>query len=155
MMAKCRRFCPSTMRYGAKLTGKWSCRLAEEVSARREMDMTPDFADFTSQKGIALAITVIGVIVPVAARNANRTHRAGKTLLSILREWGEMDHYRLVIEFNDGAWEIEISAPSYGQRATRGVGSPAIQAYLGNRNIQNTTRYTALAPKRFKEFFRD
>jgi site-specific recombinase XerD len=31
----------------------------------------------------------------------------------------------------------------------------AIQAYLGHRNIQNTTRYTALAPQRFKEFFRD
>jgi Phage integrase family len=29
----------------------------------------------------------------------------------------------------------------------------AIQAYLGHRNIQNTTRYTALAPQRFKEFF--
>jgi type 1 fimbriae regulatory protein FimB/type 1 fimbriae regulatory protein FimE len=31
----------------------------------------------------------------------------------------------------------------------------AIQAYLGHRNIQNTTRYTALAPHRFKELFRD
>jgi hypothetical protein len=31
----------------------------------------------------------------------------------------------------------------------------AIQAYLGHRNIQNTTRYTALAAQRFKEFFRD
>lgn len=31
----------------------------------------------------------------------------------------------------------------------------AIQAYLGHRNIQNRTRYTALAPQRFKEFFRD
>jgi hypothetical protein len=26
---------------------------------------------------------------------------------------------------------------------------------IGHRNIQNTTRYTALAPARFKEFFRD
>ena len=25
---------------------------------------------------------------------------------------------------------------------------------LGHRNIQNTTRYTALAPQRFKEFFK-
>jgi site-specific recombinase XerD len=31
----------------------------------------------------------------------------------------------------------------------------AIQAYLGHRNIQNTTRYKAVAPERFKEFFRD
>jgi hypothetical protein len=29
----------------------------------------------------------------------------------------------------------------------------AIQAYLGHRNIQNTARYTALAPQRFKVFF--
>jgi hypothetical protein len=36
------------------------------------------------------------------------------------------------------------------QRRSR---SAAIQAYLGHRNIQNTTRYTALAPQRFKEFF--
>jgi hypothetical protein len=30
----------------------------------------------------------------------------------------------------------------------------AIQGYLGHRNIQDTTRYTALAPQRFKEFSR-
>jgi hypothetical protein len=29
------------------------------------------------------------------------------------------------------------------------------QAYLGHRNIQNTTRYTALAPDRFKGFRKD
>jgi len=30
-----------------------------------------------------------------------------------------------------------------------------IEAYLGRRNIQNTTRYTALAQVRFKNFWRD
>ena len=39
--------------------------------------------------------------------------------------------------------------------ANDGHDTRAIQAYLGHRNIQNTTRYTALAPQRFKEFFRD
>jgi integrase len=39
--------------------------------------------------------------------------------------------------------------------ANDGHDTRAIQAYLGDRNIQNTTRYTALAPQRFKEFFRD
>jgi site-specific recombinase XerD len=39
--------------------------------------------------------------------------------------------------------------------ANDGHDTRAIQAYLGHRNIQNTTRYTALAPRRFKEFFRD
>jgi hypothetical protein len=32
---------------------------------------------------------------------------------------------------------------------------PAIQVYPGHRNIQNTTRCTALAPQRFEEFFRN
>jgi site-specific recombinase XerD len=36
--------------------------------------------------------------------------------------------------------------------ANDGHDTHAIQAYLGHRNIQNTTRYTALAPQRFKEF---
>jgi site-specific recombinase XerD len=39
--------------------------------------------------------------------------------------------------------------------ANDGHDTRAIQAYLGHRNIQNRTRYTALAPERFKEFFRD
>jgi len=39
--------------------------------------------------------------------------------------------------------------------ANDGHDTRAIQAYLGHRNIQNTTRYTALAPQRFREFFRD
>jgi site-specific recombinase XerD len=39
--------------------------------------------------------------------------------------------------------------------ANDGHDTRAIQAYLWHRNIQNTTRYTALAPSRFKEFFRD
>jgi site-specific recombinase XerD len=37
--------------------------------------------------------------------------------------------------------------------ANDGHDTRAIQAYLGHRNIQNTTRYTALAPQRFKGFF--
>lgn len=39
--------------------------------------------------------------------------------------------------------------------ANDGHDTRAIQAYLGHRNIQNTTRYTALAPTRYKEFWRD
>jgi site-specific recombinase XerD len=31
----------------------------------------------------------------------------------------------------------------------------AIQAYLGHRSIQPTVRYTALAPDRFKNFWKD
>jgi type 1 fimbriae regulatory protein FimB/type 1 fimbriae regulatory protein FimE len=39
--------------------------------------------------------------------------------------------------------------------ANDGHDTRALQAYLGHRNIQNTTRYTALAPDRFKGFWRD
>jgi integrase len=39
--------------------------------------------------------------------------------------------------------------------ANAGVDTRALQVYLGHSNIQNTTRYTALAEGRFKGFFRD
>ena len=39
--------------------------------------------------------------------------------------------------------------------ANDGQDTRAIQQYLGHRNIQNTTRYTELAPDRFKDFWRD
>lgn len=39
--------------------------------------------------------------------------------------------------------------------ANDGVDTRSLQAYLGHRNIGNTVRYTALAPDRFKGFFRD
>jgi site-specific recombinase XerD len=31
----------------------------------------------------------------------------------------------------------------------------ALQAYLGQRNIQHTVRYTELSPPRFKDFWRE
>ena len=40
--------------------------------------------------------------------------------------------------------------PRDTQRGSRRM--QALQAYLGHRNIQKTTRYTALAPDRFKGF---
>jgi type 1 fimbriae regulatory protein FimE len=39
--------------------------------------------------------------------------------------------------------------------ANDGQDTRAIQHYLGHRNIQHTTRYTELAPDRFKNFWRD
>ena len=39
--------------------------------------------------------------------------------------------------------------------ANAGHDTRALQAYLGHRNIQNTTRYTALAQERFKGFWQD
>lgn len=39
--------------------------------------------------------------------------------------------------------------------ANDGHDTRALQAYLGHRNIQNTTRYTALAQNRFKGFWKD
>jgi site-specific recombinase XerD len=39
--------------------------------------------------------------------------------------------------------------------ANDGHDTRAIQHYLGHRNIRHTTRYTDLAPDRFKSFFRD
>ena len=39
--------------------------------------------------------------------------------------------------------------------AADGHDTRSLQAYLGHRNIQNTVRYTALSPTRFKNFWRD
>lgn len=38
--------------------------------------------------------------------------------------------------------------------ANKGHDTRALQAYLGHKNIQHTVRYTALAPDRFKDFWR-
>jgi type 1 fimbriae regulatory protein FimB len=37
--------------------------------------------------------------------------------------------------------------------ANRGVDTRSIQGFLGHSNIQNTTRYTALSPNRFANFY--
>jgi type 1 fimbriae regulatory protein FimB/type 1 fimbriae regulatory protein FimE len=39
--------------------------------------------------------------------------------------------------------------------ANEGHDTRAVQHYLGHKNIQHTTRYTELAPERFKNFWRD
>ena len=39
--------------------------------------------------------------------------------------------------------------------ANDGVDTRTIQAYLGHKSIQQTVRYTELAPTRFKSLFRD
>jgi type 1 fimbriae regulatory protein FimE len=66
----------------------------------------------------------------------------------------------------DAAWDLTLAA-GLGIRHTPtccdhacgyklakdGHDTRAIQVYLGHRNIQNTTRYSALATLRFKEFF--
>jgi site-specific recombinase XerD len=39
--------------------------------------------------------------------------------------------------------------------ANDGIDTRSLQAYLEHSNIQNTTRYTALASRRFKNFWRD
>jgi len=39
--------------------------------------------------------------------------------------------------------------------ANDGVDTISLAAYLGHKNIQNTQRYAALSPTRFKDFWRD
>jgi site-specific recombinase XerD len=39
--------------------------------------------------------------------------------------------------------------------ANAGLDTRSLQAYLGHSNIQNTVRYTELAPDRFKHFWKD
>ena len=44
---------------------------------------------------------------------------------------------------------------NFGRCGNDGQDTRAIQQYLGHRNIQHTTRYTDLAPNRFKDFWQD
>jgi site-specific recombinase XerD len=67
-----------------------------------------------------------------------------------------------MIERAAAAAELGIKAHAHMLRhacgyklANDGHDTRSLQAYLGHRNIQNTTRYTALAPDRFKTFWRD
>jgi type 1 fimbriae regulatory protein FimB/type 1 fimbriae regulatory protein FimE len=39
--------------------------------------------------------------------------------------------------------------------ANQGEDTRSLAHYLGHRNLQSTARYTALAPGRFKDFWRD
>jgi site-specific recombinase XerD len=39
--------------------------------------------------------------------------------------------------------------------ANDGADTRSLAHYLGHRNLQSTARYTALAPNRFKGFWRD
>jgi len=67
-----------------------------------------------------------------------------------------------MVERAAGAAKLGIKAHAHMLRhacgyklANDGIDTRALQAYLGHRNIQNTTRYTALAPDRSKGFWRD
>jgi type 1 fimbriae regulatory protein FimB/type 1 fimbriae regulatory protein FimE len=64
-----------------------------------------------------------------------------------------------VVERTVGSARLNIKAHGHMLRHTCGYAlanagndTRSLLAYLGNRNIQNTTRYTALTPDRFKGF---
>jgi type 1 fimbriae regulatory protein FimE len=53
-------------------------------------------------------------------------------------------------------WHAHMLRHACGYKlANDGIETRRLQAYLGHRNIQNTTHYTALAPDRFEGFWRD
>ena len=70
--------------------------------------------------------------------------------------------FRRMIERAAAAAKLGIKAHAHMLRhacgyklANDGIDTRSLQAYLGHRNIQNTTRYTELAPGRFKGFWQD
>jgi site-specific recombinase XerD len=88
-------------------------------------------------------------------------HRHSSLYQSVVLRYRRQVFSRLVERAAEAA-DLGIKAHAHMLRhacgyklANDGHDTRAIQAYLGHRNIQNTTRYTALAPARFKEFFRD
>ncbi len=73
--------------------------------------------------------------------------RKERQLLEVLRDHDAdaASEFRLLVQKQDGACGYKLANDGHDTRA--------IQAYLGHRNIQNTTRYTELAPGRFKGFW--
>jgi hypothetical protein len=67
-----------------------------------------------------------------------------------------------MIEWAAGAAGLDLKAHPHMLRhasgyalANRGHDTRAIQAWLGHRSITSSAVYTALAPNRFKDFWRD
>jgi site-specific recombinase XerD len=73
-----------------------------------------------------------------------------------------LSRYTRMIERAAGAAGLELKAHPHMLRhacgyalANKGHDTRAIQAWLGHRSITSTAIYTALAPNRFKDFWRD
>jgi site-specific recombinase XerD len=101
--------------------------------------------------------------VPRTARQL-RNPLSGRDYASYSAISGKARHRRSCLSWNAVRRYRRQASPASSTGSHRACGyklandghdTRAIQAYLGHRNIQNTTRYTALAPQRFKEFFRD
>jgi integrase len=75
--------------------------------------------------------------------------------------FAEAGFAKMVARASDAA-RLEIKAHAHMLRhacghklANDGVDTRSLQAYLGHKDIKHTTRYTDLAPTRFKDFWRD
>ena len=88
-------------------------------------------------------------------RTAGEGRRAGDPA-SPLEHEGQCSYQQDAEAHHCKADRVDMLRHACGYKlAGDGVDTRALQAYLGHRNIQNTTRYTALAPGRFKGFWRD
>ena len=76
----------------------------------------------------------------------NRLPRHGGNLLEEIRKFSFS-----AIGCRFSSMESKMESTGY-KLANDGQDTRAIQQYLGHRNIQHTTRYTDLAPNRFKDF---
>ena len=80
-------------------------------------------------------------------------------MLAIFREIHQVQGF---IDFDRGKFGLELKAHPHMLRhacgyalANKGHDTRAIQAWLGHRSITGTAVYTALAPNRFKDFWRE
>ncbi len=98
-----------------------------------------------------------------ALRRLKREERAGSYVFMTERS-GPMttDNVRKLVQRAGQASRLAFPVHPHMLRhacgyklANDGHDTRAIQHYLGHRNIQNTVRYTELAPGRFKDFWRD
>jgi type 1 fimbriae regulatory protein FimB/type 1 fimbriae regulatory protein FimE len=81
-----------------------------------------------------------------------------------VRAWGTVHHRRLRPDARTTGTEAKFGFKPHPhmlrhacgyELANRGHDTRALQAYLGQKNIQHTVQYTELSPTRFKNFWRE
>jgi type 1 fimbriae regulatory protein FimB/type 1 fimbriae regulatory protein FimE len=99
------------------------------------------------------------LIVATRKRGRNGARDAAAILLAYRHElraqelcslrWSQIDLRNGRLHVNRAKGGIESVHPLHGPEL------PSLAHYLGHKNLQSTARYTALAPDRFKGFWKD
>jgi type 1 fimbriae regulatory protein FimB/type 1 fimbriae regulatory protein FimE len=116
------------LKAGTSATHPISARESRALHALRKISHSSDSWVFRSERGGPMSCRNIHAIVAAAGEKAG-------------------------LEFPCHPHQLRHACGYY--LALQGQDTRAIQAYLGHTSIEHTVRYTALAPDRFKNFWKD